>query len=52
MNLGGAKDRASLDEIWENSKALLQGNAVKYTRLSSIGAVSVLWENIKHTWTG
>ena len=50
MNLGGAKDRASLNEIWENTEALLQGNVVKHPRLSSIGALSVLYESIKNHW--
>jgi hypothetical protein len=52
MNLGGAKDRASLIEIWENTEALLQGNAVKYKSLSSIGVLSVLRESIKKHWGG
>jgi hypothetical protein len=46
MNLGGAKDRASLNEIWENTQALLQGKDAKHQRFSSIGALSVLWGNI------
>jgi len=47
MNLGGAKDRASLDEVWENTQALLQGRNAKYQNVSSVGVMSVLWGNTK-----
>lgn len=46
MNLGGAKDRAALDEIWENTQAMLDGKAAKYTTLSTIGTLSVLWKRV------
>lgn len=42
MNLGGAKDRPSLAEIWEDAQQRLDGKEVKrhsYTKQSFFGVI-------------
>lgn len=46
MNIGGAKDRPSLQEIWENSQALLDGRPVKHTTLSTEGFLKLIRKKI------
>ncbi|KAH6991322.1 hypothetical protein BKA56DRAFT_574243 [Ilyonectria sp. MPI-CAGE-AT-0026] len=42
MNLGGAKDRPMLDQIWENVSRQLQGQEVTYTTYSMSGIFQAL----------
>jgi len=37
MNLGGAKDRPVLDQIWQNVSRQLKGQEVMYTKYSTTG---------------
>jgi hypothetical protein len=43
MNLGGAKDRPDLDEVWENVKAKLNRKNRVHDEYKKIGA----WDVIK-----
>ena len=42
MNLGGAKDRPVLNEVWENTEAQLQGKNGPHKTVGKIGAGSVI----------
>ena len=44
MNLGGAKDRPSLKEIWENVDAKLEGKDPVHPGYSTAGVISVIGE--------
>ena len=46
MNLGGAKDRPSLKEIWENVDAKLGGKEPVHSTYSSAGWVSIIGERL------
>ena len=47
MNLGGAKDRPSLKEIWENVDAKLNGKEPVHPGYSTAGIASVLSETFR-----
>lgn len=42
MNLGGAKDRPMLDQIWQNVSKQLQGQEVTYSTYSMSGIFQAL----------
>ena len=44
MNIGGAKDRPSLKEIWENVESQLKGGQPVHSRPSTMGLMGVLKE--------
>ena len=46
MNLGGAKDRPSLKQIWENVYAQLQGKEIVHKKYTKQSAGSVIWEKV------
>ena len=46
MNLGGAKDRPSLTQIWENVYAQLNGKEQVHKKYTKQTATSVLWEKV------
>ncbi|KZP18078.1 hypothetical protein FIBSPDRAFT_603283 [Athelia psychrophila] len=43
MNLGGAKDRPVLTQVWDNVQAQLQGKASPHKKVGTIGAGSVIF---------
>jgi hypothetical protein len=46
MNLGGAKDRPLLDQIWANVQAELKGEKKVYASYSKLGAAAVLGKKL------
>jgi hypothetical protein len=46
MNFGGAKDRPSLKEIWENVESQLKGGQPVHRRPSTMGAMGVLKQKV------
>ena len=46
MNLGGAKDRPLLDQVWDNVESQLQGGTIKHKTLQSTSAFGLLYEKI------
>ena len=46
MNLGGAKDRPMLDQIWQNVSRQLEGKEVMYTTYSTTGILQPLASKI------
>lgn len=46
MNLGGAKDRPVLDEVWENVEAQLHGKSKVHDTYSTIGFLKLVWSKI------
>lgn len=42
MNLGGAKDRPLLDQIWENVQRQLEGKEVVHKKYTTTGILSPL----------
>jgi hypothetical protein len=46
MNLGGAKDRPLLKEIWENVAAKLDGKEAMHPTPSTAGVATVIMEKI------
>lgn len=46
MNLGGAKDRPDLVQIWENVQAQLKGSQRVHAKYSLLGPLAVLKQKI------
>ena len=46
MNLGGAKDRPNLNQLWDNVEAKLAGNKPVHAKYSLLGSLAVLKERI------
>ncbi len=46
MNLGGAKDRPDLKQMWENVQAQVKGQAVVHEKYNLQGTMSVLREKL------
>lgn len=46
MNLGGAKDRPNLDQVWENVQAKLLGATVKHSEYSKMALSAGLSQKI------
>ncbi|CZR65966.1 uncharacterized protein PAC_15866 [Phialocephala subalpina] len=46
MNLGGAKDRPELEQVWENVQAKLEGKKMVHSAYKKIGAVGLLWGKV------
>ncbi len=46
MNLGGAKDRPMLSEVWENVAAQLEGKPQVHKKYSLLSATGVLKEKV------
>ncbi|KAF8177555.1 hypothetical protein K438DRAFT_1908574 [Mycena galopus ATCC 62051] len=46
MNLGGAKDRPVLDEVWENVEAQLNDKSKVHNTYSKIGFLKLVWGKI------
>ncbi|KAE8446259.1 hypothetical protein EG329_012345 [Mollisiaceae sp. DMI_Dod_QoI] len=46
MNLGGAKDRPELEQVWDNIKAKLEGKKRVHGMYKKIGAMNVLWGKV------
>jgi hypothetical protein len=46
MNFGGAKDRPSLKEIWENAELQLKGEQPVHRKPSTMGAMAILMERV------
>ena len=42
MNLGGAKDRPMLNEVWDNVDARLKGKPEVHEKITLLGALAVL----------
>jgi hypothetical protein len=42
MNLGGAKDRPVLDQIWENVQKQLEGKEVVHKKYATTGILALL----------
>ncbi|CAF9927437.1 MAG: hypothetical protein HETSPECPRED_006586 [Heterodermia speciosa] len=47
MNLGGAKDRPLLNEVWDNAQAKMAGKPPAHTKLGSLSLVSGLLQMIR-----
>ncbi|KAH7010809.1 uncharacterized protein B0I36DRAFT_356422 [Microdochium trichocladiopsis] len=47
MNLGGAKDRPLLEEIWHNVDASLHGKEAVHTTYSTAGVAAVIREKLR-----
>jgi hypothetical protein len=46
MNLGGAKDRPALEEVWENVRAKLDGKEVVHKSYSLQSFLAVIREKV------
>ena len=46
MNLGGAKDRPDLTQVWENVEATLKGNPEVHKKLHLQTFTQVMWQKI------
>ncbi|KAJ7756069.1 hypothetical protein DFH07DRAFT_742893 [Mycena maculata] len=46
MNLGGAKDRPALDEVWENVEAQLRGKSKVHNAYSTVGFLKLVGRKI------
>ena len=46
MNLGGAKDRPDLKQVWENAQAKMEGGKVVHEKYRLQGAVGVVWQKV------
>jgi hypothetical protein len=46
MNLGGAKDRPSIQGVWENVDAKMHGREEPHPSLTTAGVFSVLSERL------
>ncbi len=46
MNLGGAKDRPELGEIWDNVKAKLEGRERVHGKYTTTGFLKMVWRKI------
>ncbi len=46
MNLGGAKDRPDLKQIWDNVQAKLQGKPVVHAQYSLTSFTGMIWSKI------
>lgn len=46
MNLGGAKDRPSLSEIWDNAEAQMLGKPQVHAKYSLQKFVTGLWQAV------
>ncbi|KAK5689867.1 hypothetical protein LTR97_012627 [Elasticomyces elasticus] len=43
MNIGGAKDRPELQQVWENARAQFQGQAKEHQQYTTKGFSGLLW---------
>ena len=46
MNIGGAKDRPLLNQVWANTEAQLRGGQPVYEKFSKLGIMEVLREKV------
>ena len=46
MNLGGAKDRPGLQQIWDNVQAKLAGKPIVHARYSTQTIMGTVWGKI------
>ena len=46
MNFGGAKDRPSLTDVWDNVQSQLKGQPLVHKKVSTMGALWVVKEKI------
>ena len=46
MNLGGAKDRPDLNQVWENVQAKLEGRSVVHEKYAKTSFVGLIWGKI------
>ena len=46
MNLGGAKDRPDLEQVWANIEAQLNGVPAPHKQLKTTGALGLLRQKI------
>ena len=46
MNLGGAKDRPDLNQVWENVQAKLEGRSVVHEKYAKTSFVGMIWGKI------
>lgn len=46
MNLGGAKDRPVLADVWDNAEAQLEDRKVPHSTVTTTGVWSILSEKI------
>ena len=46
MNLGGAKDRPDLNQVWENIQAKLEGKSVVHEKYAKTSVMGLIWGKI------
>lgn len=46
MNLGGAKDRPDLEQVWDNVKAKIEGKGVVHAVYKKSGLLGMLWGKV------
>jgi len=46
MNLGGAKDRPELGQVWDNVEAKLEGRKRVHEKYTTIGFLGMVWGKI------
>ena len=46
MNLGGAKDRPDLTQVWENVQAKLAGKAVVHKKYAKTSFTGMVWGKV------
>ena len=46
MNLGGAKDRPDLNQVWDNVQAKLAGRSVVHEKYATTSFMGMVWGKI------
>lgn len=46
MNLGGAKDRPDLNQVWENVQAKLAGKSVVHKKYAKTSFTGMVWGKV------
>lgn len=46
MNMGGAKDRPELEQVWENVKAKMDGKPKVHSSYKMVSFLGVVWGKI------
>lgn len=46
MNLGGAKDRPDLNQVWENVQAKLAGKSVVHNKYAKTSFTGMVWGKV------
>jgi hypothetical protein len=51
MNLGGAKDRPMLTQVWGNIDAKLKGEKARFNTISTEGFCQMIWGKLSSLWS-